>query len=321
MAPTIDRPSTSTLYRAISCRERVDVSPASMRLLATSDLHLGHRANRDALAALPPHPDDRLIVAGDVGERVDHLVFALETLTPRFARVIWTPGNHDLWCPPDATDRTRGQARYDELVAVCRSFGAITPEDPYLEWPDGTGTRIVPMFLLFDYSFRPPDVPLDAAIRWARETGVGASDEQFLDPQPWPSRAAWCHARCDLTEARLAALPAGEPTVLINHWPLRYDLARPPRVPRFSLWCGTMRTNDWHRRFHARVVVSGHLHLRTTLWRSGVRFEEVSLGYPRDWQADRGLAWYLRDVLSDASPASARFTPGRDPFFDHPVDV
>ena len=37
------------------------------------------------------------------------------------------------------------------------------------------------------------------------------------------------------------------------------------------------------------VVVYGHLHIRNTQFREGVRFEEVSLGYPQQWQAARGL--------------------------------
>ena len=72
-----------------------------MRLLAISDLHLSHAKNREGLDAISAHPDDWLIVAGDVGEKPDHLVYALDRLVPRFAKVIWTPGNHDLWCPPD----------------------------------------------------------------------------------------------------------------------------------------------------------------------------------------------------------------------------
>jgi len=59
-----------------------------MRLLAISDLHLSHAANREGLEALPAHPDDWLIVAGDVGEKPDHLVYALDRLTTRFAKVI-----------------------------------------------------------------------------------------------------------------------------------------------------------------------------------------------------------------------------------------
>ena len=285
-----------------------------MRLLAISDLHLSHRENREALDRLPAHPDDWLIVAGDVGERPAHLHHALETLTPMFARVLWVPGNHDLWCPPDAQDRTRGQARYDELIAICREFGATTPEDPFLEWPGEDGTFLVPMFLLYDYSFHPPDVPPERAVPWARDSGVLCTDERMLDPSPWPSRAAWCHARCDLTIARLEALPPDCRTILINHWPLRYDLARPPRVPRFSIWCGTTRTEDWAQRFRARAVVNGHLHLRTTLYRHGVRYDEVSLGYPRDWHVDRGIEWYLREILPGTSPESTRWLPARDPF-------
>jgi 3',5'-cyclic AMP phosphodiesterase CpdA len=285
-----------------------------VRLLATSDIHINHRENRDALLDLPAFPDDWLILAGDVGERPEHLAFALDALMPRFARVIWTAGNHDLWSPSAEPGRTRGQARYDELVGICRSYGVLTPEDEYVEWPDGTGTVIVPMFLLFDYSFRPPEVEERDALRWARGSGVVSGDEQMLSPTPWPSIGAWCHDRCERTAARLDALPAATRTVLVNHWPLRYDLARPPRVPRFSLWSGTTRTEDWGRRYRARAVVTGHLHLRTTLWRHGVRYDEVSLGYPRDWRRERGIAWYLRDVLPEGSPTSDRFVPPRDPF-------
>jgi 3',5'-cyclic AMP phosphodiesterase CpdA len=269
----------------------------SARLLATSDLHVSHRQNHDALDQLGRYPDDWLIVAGDVGERPAHLALALDILLPRFARVIWTPGNHDLWCPAGATDRTRGEARYAELVDLCRARGVLTPEDPYTPWPDDPQTFIVPMFLLFDYSFRPPGIPADRAIAWARESGVVSGDELLLDPTPFPSRAAWCHARVAATAARLDALPPGSRTVLINHWPLRYDLAIPPRVPRFSIWCGTTLTEPWPLRYRARAVVTGHLHLRSSVVIDGVRYEEVSLGYPRDWDAARGAGAYLRHIL------------------------
>lgn len=267
------------------------------RLLATSDLHVSHRKNHEALESLEAHPDDWLIVAGDVGERADHLVLALEILVPRFARIFWTPGNHDLWCPAGATDRTRGEDRYDELVAICRDRGVLTPEDPYVAWPNDPGLFIVPMFLLFDYSFRPPHVTLEGAVAWARETGVVSGDEFMLDPTPWPSRTAWCHARVAATSARLDALPSGARTILVNHWPMRHDLAIPPRIPRFSIWCGTTLTEDWHVRYRAQSVVTGHLHMRHTAIKDGVRFEEVSLGYPRDWNQDRGLSAYLRRIL------------------------
>ena len=42
-----------------------------IRLLAVSDLHIGVASNRAALTELPDHGDDWLIVAGDVGEKLE----------------------------------------------------------------------------------------------------------------------------------------------------------------------------------------------------------------------------------------------------------
>jgi hypothetical protein len=47
--------------------------------------------------------------------------------------------------------------------------------------------------------------------------------------------------------------------------------------------------------------VSGHLHIRSTAYRDGVRFEEVSLGYPRQWREGGGVDAYLREILPGPS--------------------
>ena len=52
-------------------------------------------------------------------------------------------GNHELWRPRHATERTRGEERYAELVAICRDFGVISPEDAYPAWPDEPDTLVV----------------------------------------------------------------------------------------------------------------------------------------------------------------------------------
>jgi 3',5'-cyclic AMP phosphodiesterase CpdA len=270
-----------------------------MKLYAISDLHLRHEDNRRQLESLAARPEDWLILGGDIGETREHLEFALRTLTPRFRQVLWVPGNHELWTLSREQPALRGEARYQHMVALCRSYGVLTPEDPYPRWPgEGPPLYLAPLFLLYDYSFRPEHVPEDQAIAWARESGVLCTDEAVLHPDPYPSRAAWCAARCELTEQRLAALPPEARTILINHFPLRYEHVRLPRIPRFSIWCGTRRTEDWHLRFRAEVVVSGHLHMPATLWRDGVRFEEVSFGYPREWQW-RGtrIEQHLREIL------------------------
>jgi len=269
-----------------------------MRLLGISDLHLRHEHNRLALEALASHPDDWLILAGDIGETEAQLAFALEILTRRFQRVIWVPGNHDLWTLPSDPHRLRGVAKYERLVTICQSYGVLTPEDPYICWPaSDSPCLLAPLFLLYDYSFRPDTIPAPVAIDWAAETGILCTDEVLLHPDPYESRASWCVARCHYTEARLAQVPSSFTLVLINHFPLRYDLVDLPGIPRFSLWCGTHATELWHIRFRARVVVYGHLHRRAMQVLDGTRFEEVSLGYPGDWDIARGILPYLREIL------------------------
>ena len=273
-----------------------------MRLLALSDLHVGFAVNRAALADIAAHPDDWLILAGDLGETGEHLRLVLDTLAPKFAGLIWVPGNHELWTSREGGELLGGEAKYQHMVALCRARGVLTPEDPYPVWTgDGGPHRVAPLFLLFDYSMRPDDVAPGDAVRWAADAGIIASDEFRLDPAPHPTRPAWCAARLAYTRARLAEGPP-LPTILINHWPLREDLIHLPRIPRYTLWCGTRATHDWHLRHRARVVVSGHLHTRRTDWIDGVRFEEVSLGYPRHWRQDLGIDLHLRTILPEPDP-------------------
>jgi 3',5'-cyclic AMP phosphodiesterase CpdA len=84
----------------------------SPTLLATSDIHVGFRQNRTIVEGMrPTSDDDWLIVAGDVGEVVDHIVWGLRLLKERFATVLWVPGNHELWTHPNDPVQLRGQAR------------------------------------------------------------------------------------------------------------------------------------------------------------------------------------------------------------------
>lgn len=277
------------------------------RLWAIGDLHLAHARNRAALEALPDFGPDWLVLVGDVGDTLAQLALAFDRLGRRFGRLLWVPGNHELWCAEALAQRpeARGEGRYAMLVELCRAHGVLCPEDP---WPlfqgEGGPARLLLCFGLYDYSFRPPELPREAVLDWAAEHGILARDELVLDCWPHPSREAWCAARIAATEARLRALPEepGVRRVLVNHWPLRRDLVRIPRVPRYAPWCGTTRTEDWHRRFALDVVLSGHLHVRSTDWRDGVRFEEVSLGYPRQWDEGRELKDYLRAVLRPEAP-------------------
>ena len=256
------------------------------RLLAISDLHVSYQENREIVEQLKPaHDDDWLIVAGDVGEKVADVMWALRTLRERFANLIWVPGNHELWTTRDDPDQSRGEERYQRLVAACRNIDVVTPEDPYPVW-DGPGGPVIiaPLFVLYDYSWWPAGTSSTAeALATAQAAGIVGTDEVLLHFDPYESRAAWCRARVELTEPRLRAAAQELPTVLVNHFPLVRHPTDVLRYPEFALWCGTDLTADWPTRFRAREVVYGHLHIPRTTWQDGVRHQEVSVGYPREW--------------------------------------
>jgi 3',5'-cyclic AMP phosphodiesterase CpdA len=198
---------------------------------------------------------------------------------------VWAPGNHELWTHPADPVQLRGEQRYQHLVAMVRALGAVTPEDPFPIWPGEAGPVVIaPLFLLYDYSFHPPGTASKAdGLAYAYETGVVCADEHLLHADPYPSREAWCAARLATTRRRLDAIDASLPTILVNHFPLIREPTRVLRYPEFAQWCGTVQTADWHRRYRARAVVYGHLHIPRRVSYDGVPFIESSVGYPREW--------------------------------------
>lgn len=279
------------------------------KLWAISDLHVAHRGNENIIDQLrPSEPGDWLIVAGDVAERTDDIVDTLRRLKARFDTVIWVPGNHELYTTAKDPLQIFGVARYDYLVQACRDIGVVTPEDRYPLFDPGDGAepvRVVPMFLLYDYTFRPEGTTTALqALAVAREANVVATDEFLLSPEPFGTRDAWSRARIEATRERLEAIDPAERTVLINHWPLRREPCDALMYPEFALWCGSELTDDWHTRFNAAACVYGHLHIPRTTWYDGVRFEEVSVGYPREWRRRRPYRW-LRQILPDP-----KYAPG-----------
>lgn len=259
---------------------------ATSSLFAVSDLHVAFPENKQIVADLrPASAGDWLIVAGDVGEIFADVEWALSVLSERFAKVIWVPGNHELWTHHKDPVTARGQERYELLVRTCRQLGVITPEDPYPVWDGAGGPAVIaPLFLLYDYTFLPDGATTrEQALALALEAGIVCTDELLLHPDPYPSIAAWCAVRLSATEQRLASLPADLPVILVNHFPLVREPTRVLRHPEFAQWCGTVATADWPVRFNAATVVYGHLHIPRTIWHEGIKHVEVSLGYPPEW--------------------------------------
>ena len=157
---------------------------------------------------------------------------SLRLLRQRYAKVIWTPGNHELWTLHQDPVQLRGEARYQALVQMCQDNDILTPEDEFAIWLGPTGPMtIVPLFQLYDHSWLAPGTRTKKeSLEYAYRTGVVCTDEMLLHPDPYPDRESWCDARLKESERRLFALGPDVKTVLVSHWPL---VRQPTDVLRF----------------------------------------------------------------------------------------
>ena len=141
--------------------------------------------------------------------------------------------------------KLRGEERYQHLVAMCRELGVITPEDPYPVWPGPGGPAvIVPLFLLYDYTFRPDGTSTKAeGLDLAYQTGVIGTDERPCTPtrtragrrgarrgskrpcRAWPPSTPICRPSWSAT-SRSPASPPGSCAI-----PRSHSGAAPSRPP------------------------------------------------------------------------------------------
>ena len=277
-------------------------------LFAISDLHIGVRRE----------PADRRAAAADRGRR----------LADRRGRRRGAVRRHRVGADPAAgTLRPGGLgARQPRAVDASAGPGAgcaasnatsalvgdvpparrVTPEDHYPVWTGAGGpVTVAPLFVAVRLLVprRRATNSKEESLERAYQAGVVCTDEMLLHPDPYPSREAWCAGAgaadrtpagrlrpgradpCWSTTTRWSASPPTSCTT-----PSSPSGAAPSGRPTGT--CGS----------GPRAVVYGHLHIPRTTWYDGVRFEEVSLGYPREWRRRPTPPSPLRAVLTPADP-------------------
>ena len=261
------------------------------RLLAISDLHVGYAENRALVEAMRPHTDDDwLLVAGDVAETVADIAGRWRPLRGRFRRSLGArqPRAVD---PPDGPVSCAATPATGTWSSSAASSGVHDPRGPL----PGLGGRRRP-------GRRRAAVPALRLLASGRagcatkEEGAGATrdgDRRRLHrrvpaaPRPLPEPRGLVPGPGRRDRARGSPrCPTDLPTVLVNHYPLHRHPTGVLRHPEFAMWCGT----DADRRLapplpRRRRSSTATCTSRGTTWHDGVRFEEVSLGYPREWRA------------------------------------
>ena len=280
-----------------------------MRIGLTSDLHVEHHPEVVPLIAARARAlaVDVLIVAGDVSSNLATLEAALVALRPSAPRLVFVPGNHDLWM---LKDTPTSRARYErEIPALCARAGADAIRQAPVEI-DGVAFAGVTGW--YDYSLRNRE--LDGTftladyergawgrLRWndkARISWPGDDGAELGD-------VAICDGQVALLERQLAEVGA-RPTVVVTHHLPFVELATSRGEPPWDFingFMGSERLGEAMRRApNVRLGVCGHTHFRKRgefEGAGGRRFtvETSPIGYPREYGRMLGLT--LEERVAD----------------------
>jgi predicted phosphodiesterase len=236
------------------------------RVFAVSDIHVDFDVNFQWVRQLSraDYRDDLLILAGDVTHKLAELASCLNELAARFAKVLFVPGNHDVWVLGEAPERTSLQKFADVMTVVERSGASMQP------YRRGD-VLIAPLLGWYDYSFGEPSADLYSlwmdfhACRWPPEFTPQDVASYFMDRNP-----------------RISTQGAAK-IITFSHFLPRIDLI-PAQVPsRHRLLdpvLGSSRLDRQLRELGSSIHVYGHSHINRRIDIDGVTYINNALGYP-----------------------------------------
>lgn len=248
-----------------------------MRVFALSDIHVDYKENAKWVANLSvgEYRDDVLILAGDVSDTRRLLDWCLSTLVRRFKKVLFVPGNHDLWVIHDDREKDSLQ-KFDDVCAVVESSGAS------METFRERGLSIIPLLAWYDHSFGEPSEELRSiwmdyrACRWPNwftQEDIAAHFAAFNDKQ---------------------VNLAGEKVITYSHFLPRIDVM-PGFIPTVHKLLypilGSRRLERQLRRLNPTIHVYGHSHVNRHVKIDGVSYINNAFGYPSEtWITSKSLA-------------------------------
>lgn len=238
-----------------------------MRVFALSDIHIDYEVNAQWIAGLSAadYRDDVLILAGDVSDKLRLLDWCLSTLARRFKKVLFVPGNHDLWVIRDAGTKTSLQ-KFKEVSAVVESSGASMR--PFT----ARGVSIIPLLGWYDYSFGEPQGDLHS---WWMDYHACRWPDGFREKEIAAHFAALNKHECDL----------GRHVITFSHFLPRIDLMPdfiPPAKRLLYPVLGSTQLENQLRTFNPDIHVYGHSHVNRNVKIGGVTYINNAFGYPEE---------------------------------------
>jgi predicted phosphodiesterase len=236
-----------------------------MRVFALSDIHIDFHENEGWLFGLSSvdFQEDILILAGDVTDNLHLLNRCFRKLGASFKKVLYTPGNHELWVVRDGFCSS-----FDKYLKICEmamDFGILM--QPY----HMGSLSIVPLLGWYDFSFGKPNAQLRETWMdfyncvWSKDPSMSVVSDFFL-------------------KKNTSALNICNTTVIsFSHFLPRLDLI-PSYVPSsfdyLNPVMGSEFIEEQIRRLKPQIHIFGHRHVHCQVNIDGIIYINNAFGYP-----------------------------------------
>lgn len=298
---------------------RLDASP---RVWCISDLHEDAESEPTWSERLRGHPDDTLLVAGDVSTNLETLEAVLVRLKAKFKHVFFVPGNHEFWVFRGRGLPENSIEKLFRILELCDRLDVHT-RPAFL----GHDVLVVPLFSWyrrlpewnewnFDKSARTPKLKKDA-IKWLNLCDMGCrwpwgSHVRSYDDHVADFFFGLNEKSLDWVDDQRARQGCGDiPIISMSHFvPLVEELAPCLKPLKNIMGCDDL--DEQVARLGPRVHVFGHSHINMDEFIGTTRFVQHALGHPSDATAgdDSGEARLAFKPLVIWSTGAAAATPG-----------
>ena len=237
----------------------------STRVFALSDIHVDYEPNAQWVRGLSTHDfaDDILILAGDVTHKLAELASCLSAFATRFAKVLFVPGNHDVWVLGEAPERTSLQ-KFAEVAAIVKDCGLSMQPHRHGD------LAIVPLLGWYDYSFGQPSEDLY---------------QMWMDYRAcrWPPGFEPEDVARHFTAMNAATSTDASTVITFSHFLPRLDLIPSYVSSRHRLLDPVLGSIELERQLRAlgsSIHVYGHSHINRRIAIDGVTYINNAFGYP-----------------------------------------
>lgn len=238
-----------------------------MRIWTVSDLHIDYPDNAQFVEqiAVGPYLNDLLIIPGDITHDFSLLQHYLKHLSTCFHKVLFIPGNHDLWI--HKRDFDHSIQKFEAIQSFCHSEGiTFAFQNEQIE--------IRPFYSWYDFSFGIPNPQIQRAWRDFKRC-TWPFEFQEINPYFTDMNKPWLTERGTDDKIRISYshfLPFAE---LIPH-----DV---PKLVRSLLpVMGSDTLGEQIMKYNPNLHIYGHSHLNRIVFVNGIRCLNNAYAYPKE---------------------------------------